>query len=290
MSTFAGAAAAFLTWKPVRLTLLGLVAFVGVAAAALYGVSEWKFARTYDVPKVALRAGIAATAERGAHLGVILSCQGCHGTHGRAMFDVPVVGRIVAPDLARVAAQYSEADFATLLRTGVKRDGRSALIMPGDAYSSLADSDVAALSVWFHGLKPDAETETQKTAMGPVGRVMAVMDQLPFSAAMPHDPAPPIDPPAEPQLARGEYLVKTTCNHCHAMDAVREVEPGLEAPPVRPMVQGYSLEEFAHLMRTGKAVGDRELRLMSEVARDHLSHLTDQEVADIHAFLNAPPP
>jgi len=290
MTSFASTLAAFLTWKPVRLTLLSLVALVAVGAAALYGLSEWKLARTYDVPKIALRAGAPVSAERGTHLATILSCQGCHGTRGRAMFDVPIMGRIIAPDLARVAASYSDGEFATLLRTGVKRDGRSALIMPGDAYSSLADSDVAALSVWFHGLKPDAETETQTTAMGPVGRVMAVMDQLPFSAAMPHDPAPPIDPPADTQLARGEYLVKTACNHCHAMDTTREVEPGLDAPPVRAMVQGYSLDEFAHLMHTGKAVGDRELKLMSEVARQHLSHLSDHEIADIHAFLNAPAP
>jgi hypothetical protein len=54
------------------------------------------------------------------------------------------------------------------------------------------------------------------------------------------------------------------------------------------MTQSYDLEQFTRLMRTGKALGDRELELMSSVSRDGFSHLTDEEIAAIHAYLNAP--
>jgi cytochrome c1 len=40
-------------------------------------------------------------------------------------------------------------------------------------------------------------------------------------------------------------------------------------------------------MRSGKAAGNRELRLMSGVARGRYAHWTDQEVDDLYAFLSA---
>jgi cytochrome c1 len=38
-------------------------------------------------------------------------------------------------------------------------------------------------------------------------------------------------------------------------------------------------------MRTGKALGDRELPMMSGVARGRFVHFTDEEVRDLYAFL-----
>jgi hypothetical protein len=40
-------------------------------------------------------------------------------------------------------------------------------------------------------------------------------------------------------------------------------------------------------MRTGKAAGNREVGLMSKVARDDFSHLNDAELRSIHAYLKA---
>ena len=38
-------------------------------------------------------------------------------------------------------------------------------------------------------------------------------------------------------------------------------------------------------MRTGKALGDRELEMMSGVARGRFVHLRDDEVRDLYAYL-----
>lgn len=54
------------------------------------------------------------------------------------------------------------------------------------------------------------------------------------------------------------------------------------------MTQAYDLEQFTHLLRTGKGAGERELQLMSPVAREAFVHLTDEEIAALHAYLNAP--
>ena len=40
-------------------------------------------------------------------------------------------------------------------------------------------------------------------------------------------------------------------------------------------------------MRTGKAAGNREIGLMSTVARGRFSQLTDAEVAAVHGYLRA---
>jgi hypothetical protein len=58
--------------------------------------------------------------------------------------------------------------------------------------------------------------------------------------------------------------------------------------PARPnlrMVGGYSREDFATLMRTGKGMGDRELKLMGGVARWRYSRFTVREVDAVYDYL-----
>ena len=47
----------------------------------------------------------------------------------------------------------------------------------------------------------------------------------------------------------------------------------------------YDEAAFAKLMRTGKAPGDRELPMMSGVARGRFVHFTEDEVCDLYSFL-----
>jgi hypothetical protein len=50
---------------------------------------------------------------------------------------------------------------------------------------------------------------------------------------------------------------------------------------------GYTPEQFAHFFKTGEALGGRETEMMSQVARNRFSRLTDVEVAAIYAYLMA---
>ena len=56
------------------------------------------------------------------------------------------------------------------------------------------------------------------------------------------------------------------------------------------MVSAYSPEAFARLVRTGRALGDRELGMMSRWARSNLSHLTDDEIAALYTYLSSMDP
>ena len=63
-----------------------------------------------------------------------------------------------------------------------------------------------------------------------------------------------------------------------------DIEPGLHAPDLA-IAAAYELEAFRPLLRTGAPLGGRQLRTMDQVARRDFSHLTDEEIAAIHACL-----
>ncbi len=52
------------------------------------------------------------------------------------------------------------------------------------------------------------------------------------------------------------------------------------------VVAGYDEAAFASFLRTGIALGGRELPMMSGVARGRFAHLRDDEVRDLYAFLS----
>ena len=87
--------------------------------------------------------------------------------------------------------------------------------------------------------------------------------------------------PSDPRLERGQYLAMTTCNECHGLD----LRGGFDLPDLA-IVAAYPEEDFRRLMKEGVAIGGRDsLGLMSTVAKDRFSHFTEQEVADLWAFL-----
>ena len=78
------------------------------------------------------------------------------------------------------------------------------------------------------------------------------------------------------------YLVG--CVNCHHQTP-KEI---LNAPSLL-IVKTYSLDEFRTLLRTGVTRTGRDMyaqgSIMGIVAREQLSHFTDDEVAAVHAFL-----
>lgn len=87
-----------------------------------------------------------------------------------------------------------------------------------------------------------------------------------------------------PGEERGRYVARMACGECHG--------PRLEGndEPFRPdlvVASGYSLDEFRTLLKTGKPIGDRNLKLMAEVSKSRFSHLRDDEVKALHRYLVA---
>ena len=103
-------------------------------------------------------------------------------------------------------------------------------------------------------------------------------------------PSPPLlGDGDDPQLVRGEYLAKTSCNECHGFD-LRGMEDIDFVTPDLAILAAYSDSDFRTLMQRGEAIGGRtDLGLMTMVARDRFAHFTEQELNDLLAYLRTLP-
>lgn len=262
--------------------VMGLVV---AATAYVYIASERIIDRMYTVSStsIAIPTDSASIAE-GQRLATIRGCYGgCHGSEaeGEVFIDEPLLARLVAPNLTWAVRERSAEELERIIRHGVLPDGRSTLGMPSSMFHLLSDDDLGVILAFLRNLPPSEGPQTEMS-IGPLGRLGVALGQFtPQAALIDHDvPRPAID--ASDSLAYGRYLALTVCTECHGLDLGGE-EDG--TTPDLAIGGAYPDTAFVRLMRTGKALGDRELELMSEVARRRFSHFTDAEISALHAFL-----
>jgi mono/diheme cytochrome c family protein len=120
--------------------------------------------------------------------------------------------------------------------------------------------------------------------LGPVARLAFVVGQLRPAAQLVRRATlvTATWPKVGESTAPGGYLARTSCTECHGLD----LRGGDAAPDLR-IAAGYSFEGFTGLMRGGKALGNRELPLMSSVARGRFSHFTERELLVLYTYLVA---
>ncbi|MEO6216587.1 MAG: cytochrome c [Sphingomonas sp.] len=264
---------------------IGLVGVVLLGLAVLYCGSEWALARDHQVPLASLSVPHdAASIAEGGRLARITGCRGCHGADGggTVLVDDPMLGRLVPPALARVAATESDAELDRTIRHGVGKNGQALFVMPTTAHRYLADEDSARIIAWIRSLEPRPDDVLATTGFGPVGRGLILSGMLPPSV---HPEK--VSSPARPADV-GRYFTNVSCAGCHDLHAPRPTEDGKQvAPPLAPMAAAYDPPAFRTLLRTGVGVSGRDLGLMKEVARGDLSALTDAEIVLIQAYLIA---
>lgn len=271
--------------------------FVRIAAAAVAGVavvgaavvwvrSESILDRRYTVPAavVPIPRDPESIAE-GKRLATVYGClEGCHGKNGEGMlfFDVPAIGRLVAPDLSAAARNYSDAQLVAVIREGIRPDGRSVFVMPSQAFVHLTDADVGLIVAYLRALPPLNGPEPG-VSLGPVGRLGVVTGRFQTAEQLIQGGRAP--PAARTELGeRGRYLALSICSECHDSDLQGGETPDFVAPALG-VVRAYSLEQFTRLMRTGEPIGGRQLGLMRIRAEKGLSHLTDGEIAALYEYL-----
>lgn len=268
---------------------IAVMAVAALAVSALgfvgwvYGMSE---AHLRSFPAPAPFAFPIPTDEasiaQGEHLAWTRGCRGCHGAQlqGEVMW-----GATVTPNLPAYARSEDAATFERALRHGIGRDGRAFYSMPSYNFVHLRDEDVAALYAYLRQA-PVIEAELPRARL-PFQIRLAIAQGA--DAAMPAwlDRVPPLtrQSDGDPRIARGEYIAMTTCNECHGFGLRADVPWGAEdgAAPDLIIAGAYPEADFRRLMHDG--VGDRELEMMSGVARGRFSHFTEEEVSDLYAFL-----
>ena len=224
-----------------------------------------------------------ADAPRRLHVFGCISCHG-EGMRGSLFIDDPHLAKLYAPNVSLMAAHASDQQLAAAIRQGVDPDGRPLVIMPSAQFSRLTDGEVAALIAAVRALPPGGKP-TPAREVGAMGRLGVVMGKFRTQPQMMADYAQQWPADLGPKFAKGRHLAATTCAECHgpALDG-GELKPGLETPNLE-IVGAYDLAAFTKLLRTGVPASGKKLELMDEVARENFSHLTDEEIAELHAYL-----
>ena len=231
----------------------------------------------------------SASVERGRHIARTRGCFGCHGQELQGkdfgeQWDWPE--RAVAPNLAAYARKYDAATLEAAIRQGIGADGRALTSMPSFNFARLSDEDTAALIAFLRSA-PVVEGELPDPKLGwSVRWTFAIGAETHMAEWADRVPPLRVDAAAEPQRARGEYLAMTMCNECHGLDVRGQT---LFGPPTPDLAIVAAIEpgDFERLITTGIGLGGRELGLMGLVAPDRFPQLSEQEVADLYAYLSS---
>jgi mono/diheme cytochrome c family protein len=270
-----------------RLGVLSIVVLLVAAGAIVYLLSERLLRRTYVVPRVEIAVpSDSQSVLEGHRLAMVRGCSGgCHGTNieGGVFIDDLLLARLIAPNLTAAVRRYSNADLARIIRRGVRPDGSSVIGMPSEMFSGLTDEDLGAILAYLRSVPPSPGLAPERR-LGPVARVAFVAGKFRPAAELVRRATlvTGIWPQDGDSTAHGAYLARTSCSECHGLDL-----GGDDRAPDLRIAAGYSFDAFRSFMRTGKALGNRELSLMSTVARERFSHFTEQELRDLYTFLRA---
>jgi len=262
---------------------IGLGSFLGlvlIAAIFVWVAGGRITGRTYEMPDTTFVANPAtADIEEGRRLAILRGCfDGCHGDAlGGAVFvDELAFGKFIAPDLTKAFRDMSDKELDSVIRHGVRRDGKSTILMPSASLHHLRDEDLNNITAFIRsqdiGDGPELDARPRLVA-----RFMILSGVFVPQAQQVHDTAPWLST----SDTEGRYLALTVCAECHGMDlkGYEDFSPGLVA------AVAYSKASFSRLMREGVATGDRELGLMSEVAIKRFSYFTNDEIDSLYEYL-----
>jgi cytochrome c553 len=273
-----------------RIAAVSLVALVLLVMAALYALTEPRLRKRHAItPHAITLPRDAASPAEGERLAAILGCKACHGEtgEGTVMIDNFTIGRIVAANLTIAMRDYSDEQLEAIIRQGIRPDGTSVVGMPSGMFSVLSDGDLRKILAYLRSLPPKNGNERSRR-LGPMVRVAFLLGEFgPAAEQVLTARALSSSFPAAPDPhARGAYLARTVCSECHGLDLRGHEGPLGGSIPDLLIAAVYPREDFVRLMRTGRALGDRELRpAMSRTARRRFSRFTDDEIADLHAYL-----
>lgn len=214
--------------KALRYVLMGLGGIV-VLVLGFLGFVAIRGIPKYDRPKVELKVDV--TPEKAANGRRLASsmCVNCHRDPetgkltGRVIHDIPpvfgkFVSRNITADKSKGVGSWTDAQLATVIRTGIQPDGSFSPIMGGTA--GISDGDLEDLIAWLRA----GENEVAPTAVDPPGKSAPsfLVKVLTNTAVKPRPyPSKPIPRlAATDPVAFGKYLLteRHECFGCHSED------------------------------------------------------------------------
>ena len=291
--------------KWIGIVLGSLIGLLVLAFAVLYVIGTVKWNRLhgkYDVPVETITIPTdQASIARGEHIATIHMCGKCHLDNlGGQTAGAPVMIILSVPNLTTgaggVGATNTDEDWVRAIRHGVGNDGRGLVLMPSNIWYYLSDEDLGALIAYLKSLPPE-DNELPKTDLGPLGRVMLTLGQLPPEiipnvTVIDHYGPRPVAPEPGITVEYGKYLA-TTCTLCHGANlngqTVREgpnVYVALNLTQGGEMV-GWSEEDFVTTMRIGIKPDGHALN--DFMPWKYFGQMTDDELKAVWLYLQSLP-
>ena len=223
-------------------------------------------------------ADYKSDAEKIAHgkrLAILLDCTGCHGSNFQGMdmeANDPSDEPTYAPNVTLLLAKYSDAELDMLIRQGKPRDGREFWWMPVESYQFLSNADVAALIAYLRAFKPAGKPlppfEKNRGMQKEIAEGLLANSETQIAKYRDQPP-----PDLGPKHAWGRHLARITCAQCHnnALQGWKDFTPDLD------IAGAYTKAELTRMLTTGEDKAKKKNFGMTEIVRDHLSHMTPRE-------------
>jgi len=292
-------------FKWIGMGLGSLVGLLVLAFVVLYMLGTLKWNRLhgkYDVPVETIPIPTdQASITRGEHIAAIRMCGHCHTETLSGRSDtVPGLVTLSVPNLTPgaggIAATNTDEDWVRAIRHGVGQDGRGLVLMPSRVWYYLSDEDLADMIAYLKSLPP-VNHELPPTDLGPLGRVMLTLGQLPPEIVpdvtmIDHDSQRPVAPQPGVTVEYGKYLA-LTCSLCHSENlngqTIREGGNVYVAPN---LTQGgemrvWSEEDFVTALRTGVTPSGH--KLIDFMPWKYFGQMTDDELGAVWMYLQSLP-
>lgn len=288
--------------KRIGIAVGGLLGLALLLVLGVYTASAWKLGANYAITPAPFEISSDSSAlARGQHIVTTWGCRDCHGEDlgGMAFIDDPAVGRVYGSNLTSgrggIGRTYTDVDWVRALRHGVRADGRPLVLMPSEEYYYLGDDDLGALIAYLKQLPP-VDRQEAGTSLGPLGRALVLMGEVPLAAErIDHDGPRPAAPAPGVTVEYGAYLAKS-CMGCHGLDYAGGPIKG--APPDWPPAANltphpedglgtWSEADFVRALREGRRPDGSEIDAIMPRA---MGQLTDEELEALWMFLESLPP
>jgi len=291
--------------KWIGIVLGSLIGLLVLAFAVLYIIGTVKWNRLhgkYDVPvETVIIPTDQASIVRGEHIATIRMCRHCHidNLSGQTA-GAPILITLSVPNLTSgaggVGDTNTDADWVRAIRHGVGHDGGGLVLMPSRIWYYLSDEDLGALIAYLKSLPP-VDKEMPPTDLGPLGRVMLTLGQLPPEIVpnvivIDHAGPRPVAPSPGVTVEYGKYLA-STCTLCHGSNLNGQtVREGGNVYVALNLTRGgevgfWSEEQFIATMRSGMTPNGHQLK--DFMPWKYFGQMTDDELKAVWLYLQSLP-
>jgi len=290
--------------KWIGIVLGSLVGLLVLAFVILYTIGSVKWNNMHgqhDVPVETITIPTdEASIARGEHIATIYMCKDCHTEAWGGQSDsLPGLITLSIPNLTGgsggVGTINTDEDWVRAIRHGVGHDGRGLILMPSRVWYYLSDEDLADLIAYLKSLPP-VDNELPKTELGPLGRVMLTLGQLPPDLipdviSINHNAPRPVPPEPGVTVEYGKYLA-FTCTLCHGANLNGKTittDAQYLAPNLTPggELHYWSEDDFLATLRTGVTPGGKPLK--SAMPWKYFGQMTDDELTAVWMYLQSLP-